>query len=119
MTNYSEEGKTGVVELSGFGGLNMLDFIDVDIPENIWPAKIRIYDIKKNGHVAAKFHYIDIDGTDSQAVNDLLERNTELPLTEIDCEIDIMKLLAEAGKLDVIFPNTARLTRNHTMSVRG
>lgn len=117
MSNSSEADKAGTVEVSGFGGLNILDFIDAEMPANVWPARIRIGGISKSGRVAAKLHYIDIDGTDSEVVNEYLERNAELPLTEIDCEIDIMKLLSEAERLDVILPNTARLTTNHTMSV--
>lgn len=118
MSNSSEADKTGTVEVSGFDGLNIKDFIDAEMPANSWLARIRIGGITKNGHVAAKLHYIDIDGADSEAVNEYLERNAELPLTEIDGEIDIMKLLSEVEQLDVVLPNTVRLTRNHTMSVR-
>ena len=119
MTNTSEATKAWTIEVSGFGSLNLFDFIEAEIPENRWPARIRIGGITKSGLVAAKIHYIDIDGTDAEAVNEYLKHNTELSVTEIDCEIDIIRLLTEAKQLDVILPNTARLTKNHAMSIRG
>jgi hypothetical protein len=117
MTSSSESDKTGVLEVSGFDGLNLLDFIDADVPENIWPAKIRICGTSNNGHAVAKLFYINIDGTNSQTVSDYLDNNTELMLSEIECEIDVMRLLKTAGQLDVTLPNTARLTKNHKLSV--
>ncbi len=119
MTNSVEADKSGTIEVSGFDGLNLFDFIEADIPKNRWPARIRIGGISKSGLVAAKIHYIDIDGTDAESVHDYLNQNTELSVTEVDCEIDIIKLLATAKQLDVILPNTARLTKDHAMSVRG
>ena len=118
MTNSSEANRGTSIEVLGFCNLNMLKFIDAKIPANIWPAKIRICGMNKNGHADAKLMYIDIDGTDAEAVSDFLESNTELTLTEIDCEIDIMRLLAEAGQLEVTLPNTAQLTKNHKLSVQ-
>jgi hypothetical protein len=105
------------LEISGFGGLNLLDFIKADIPENCWPARIRIHDVGENGLVAAKLHYVDIDGTNAEAVRAYLQDNKELSVKEADCEIDIMKLLAAAGQLDVTLPNTARLAAMHPLSI--
>ncbi|WCM26227.1 hypothetical protein NDN01_19795 [Sphingomonas sp. QA11] len=119
MTGSSNAGKTGTVEVSGFGDLNILDFIDAKMPAKGWPAKISIGGASKNGRLAGKLHYVDIDGTDADAVNACLERNTELPLTEIDCEIDIVRLFSEVERLDLVLPNTARLAQDHGMAVRG
>lgn len=120
MTNPSEADKAGTIEVSGFDGLNLFDFIEAEIPENRWPARIRIGGgITKSGLVAAKIHYIDIDGTDAEAVSEYLKHNAALSVIEIDCEIDIIKLLTAASQLDVILPNTARLAKNHAMSIQG
>lgn len=119
MTYSSEADKAATIEVSGFGGLNLFDFIQAEIPENRWPVRIRIGGITKSGLVAAKIHYIDIDGTDAEAVKEYLKHNAELSVIEIDCEIDIMKLLTEAKQLDVVLPNTARLTKNHALSIQG
>lgn len=119
MTSSSEAGKTGTIELSGFGDLNILDFIDAKLPAKCWPARISVLGTTGDGRLAAKLHYIDLDDTDPDAVDACLKRNAELPLTEIDCEIDVMKLFSEVERLDVVLPNTARLTQNHTMAVRA
>lgn len=118
MSNSSATGKTGTATLSGFSDLNIFDFIKGHVPANVWPARLRISGKGDNGRVAAKLHYVDVDGTDPQAVNECLSRGTELPLTEIDCEVDIMGLLASLDQLDVVMPNTAALTGNHTLSIR-
>lgn len=118
MSNPSGGDRAGAVTVSGFGGLNILRFIDGTLPANIWPARLRISGIADNGRVAAKLHYVDVDGTDPKAISELLAQSTEITLSEIDCEVDIMGLLSELDSLDVIMPNTAILTKNHTMSVR-
>jgi hypothetical protein len=117
MTSPSEANKAGTMEISGFGNLNLFDFIKAEIPKNRWPARIRICGITKSGLISAKIHYIDIDGTDADVVHSYLNHNTELSVTEIDCEIDVIKLLTEAKQLDVVLPNTARLAKKHAMSI--
>ena len=107
MTSTSTERKTGTITASGFGGVNMLKFIHGALPANIWPARIRLLGIGDNGRAAAKLHYVDVDGTDPRAVSDLLAQSTEISLSEIDCEIDLIGLLSELESLDVIMPNTA------------
>lgn len=117
MTNFSKADKTGVLELSGFGGLNVFDFVRADIPDRFWPARIRIGGVPSGGLVAATLHCVDSEhvGIDGEEVGEYLRHYSELPITEIDCEIDVVKLLAELKHVDVILPNTAKLVKKHAI----
>ncbi|GAA0460411.1 hypothetical protein [Sphingomonas molluscorum] len=116
MSLSSQADRTGTVGMSGFAGLNLLDFIDVKIPGQGWPARIRLTGVSDDGLATAKLDYIDVDGTDIGVVNAYLSNNPELKLKEIDCKIDILKLLTHGGQLEVVLPNAARLISNHAIS---
>lgn len=106
------------IEVLGFCNLNMLKFVKAEIPTNVWPAKIRILSTNSNGKAVGKLMYINIDGTNPDAVSSLLESNNELAMAEVDCEIDVIGLFSEAGELEITLPNTARLTKNHKLTVQ-
>jgi len=119
MNSVSLEDDAVTIEVSGFRGLNLFDFIKAEIPENRWPARIRIVGVTQTGRVAAKIHYVDIDGTNAEAVTNYLDQNSQVSVTEVECEIDFIQLLTEAAQLDVILPNTARLITSYAMSIKG
>jgi hypothetical protein len=119
MKNLPTSVDRGTLIISGFDGLNLFDYIEADIPVGRWPARIRIDGVMSSGIVSAKIQYIDIDGTDADVVNEYLENNKELSVTEVDCKIDLVKLLAAAKQLDIVLPNTARLTRDHHIAAQG
>lgn len=117
MSLSSHSDRTGSVEMSGFDGLNLLDFIDVKVPGQGWPVRIRFTGVSGDNLASAKLDYIDVDGTNVEAVNVYLAENPELPLKEIDCKIDIMKLITHGSQLEVVLPNAARLIGNRTVSL--
>lgn len=116
MSLLSQADRTGTVEISGFAGLDMFDFIDVKVPGQGWPARIRLTGVSDDGLATAKLDYIELDGTDIAAVEAYLTENRELKLKEIDCKIDILKLLSHAGQLEAVLPNAAGLIGHHPIA---
>ncbi|MET3408864.1 hypothetical protein [Methylobacterium sp. 1030] len=117
MSLFSQADRTSTVEISGLASLKIYDFIDVNVPGQGWPVRIRLTGVSDDGLATAKLDYIELDGTDIAAVEAYLADNPEVRLKEIDCKIDILKLLSHADQLEAVLPNAARLIGHHPISV--
>ncbi|QDS91884.1 hypothetical protein FF011L_06200 [Roseimaritima multifibrata] len=103
----------GTICVDGFNGLTIFDLIESSAaPKGYWPVGLRIYGWGTEGRdrdgqppkLSAKVLCVDTDqvGTGPDKILNYCRNNPELHTFEFDAEIDILKLLSQLKRLDIV-----------------